>query len=233
MVSVRKELRGPQVVVSRTHPGLVERLFKLEVPEIASGIVEIKAVAREAGHRSKIAVVSHHADVSAKGACIGPMGQRVRAVMHELNEEKIDIIDWSPDPARFVGHALSPAKVTSVTVVDETAPGRPGGGAGLPAVPGHRPGGSERPPGRPADRLADRHPLRHGSRSRPTEVTGARRIGPVRMCAGCRGRAGKAELIRIVARDGVGVVDEAQTAPGRGVYLHPRPRVSGAGREAT
>ena len=119
VVSVRKELRGPQVVVSRTHPGLVEKLFKLEVPEIADGTVEIKAVAREAGHRSKIAVTSHHGDVSAKGACIGPMGQRVRAVMHELNEEKIDIIDWSPDPARFVGHALSPAKVNSVTVVDE------------------------------------------------------------------------------------------------------------------
>ena len=121
VVSVRKELRGPQVVVSRTHPGLVEKLFRLEVPEIADGTVEIKAVAREAGHRSKIAVVSHHPDVSAKGACIGPMGQRVRAVMHELNEEKIDIIDWSPDPARFVGQALSPAKVTSVTVVDEAA----------------------------------------------------------------------------------------------------------------
>jgi N utilization substance protein A len=118
VVSVRKELRGPQVVVSRTHPGLVERLFRLEVPEIADGTVEIKAVAREAGHRSKIAVISHHKDVSAKGACIGPMGQRVRAVMHELNEEKIDIIDYSPDPAEFVGHALSPARVTSVTVVD-------------------------------------------------------------------------------------------------------------------
>ncbi len=118
VVSVRKELRGPQVVVSRTHPGLVERLFKLEVPEIADGTVEIMAVAREAGHRSKIAVVSHNSDVSAKGACIGPMGQRVRAVMHELNEEKIDIIDYSPDPAKFVGHALSPARVTSVQVVD-------------------------------------------------------------------------------------------------------------------
>jgi N utilization substance protein A len=119
VVSVRKELRGPQVVVSRTHPGLVERLFRLEVPEIADGTVEIKAVAREAGHRSKIAVVSHNPDVSAKGACIGPMGQRVRAVMHELNEEKIDIIDYSPDPATFVGQALSPARVTSVQVVDE------------------------------------------------------------------------------------------------------------------
>jgi N utilization substance protein A len=121
VVSVRKETRGPQVVVSRTHPGLVERLFRLEVPEIADETVEIKAVAREAGHRSKIAVVSHNPDVSAKGACIGPMGQRVRAVMHELNEEKIDIIDYSDDPATFVGQALSPAKVSSVTVVDERA----------------------------------------------------------------------------------------------------------------
>ncbi|MFC7621244.1 transcription termination factor NusA [Microlunatus sp. GCM10028923] len=120
VVSVRKEVRGPQVVVSRTHPGLVEKLFRMEVPEIADGTVEIKAVAREAGHRSKIAVVSNNHEVSAKGACIGPMGQRVRAVMHELNEEKIDIIDYSPDPATFVGHALSPAKVSSVTVVDES-----------------------------------------------------------------------------------------------------------------
>jgi len=120
VVSVRKELRGPQVVVSRTHPGLVERLFRLEVPEIADGTVEIKAVAREAGHRSKIAVVSHNPDVSAKGACIGPMGHRVRAVMHELNGEKIDIIDYSPDPATYVGQALSPARVTSVSVVDES-----------------------------------------------------------------------------------------------------------------
>ena len=121
VVSVRKESRGPQVVVSRTHPGLVERLFKLEVPEIADGTVEIKAVAREAGHRTKIAVQSHSSDVSGKGACIGPMGQRVRAVMHELNEEKIDIIDYSDDPATYVGQALSPAKVSSVTVVDERA----------------------------------------------------------------------------------------------------------------
>ncbi|MDO5683666.1 MAG: transcription termination factor NusA [Propionibacteriaceae bacterium] len=121
VVTVRKELRGPQVVVSRTHPNLVERLFRLEVPEIEEGVVEIKAVAREAGHRTKIAVISHNPDVSAKGACIGPMGQRVRAVMNELNGEKIDIIDWSEDPARFVGQALSPAKVSSVRVVDPVA----------------------------------------------------------------------------------------------------------------
>ncbi len=121
VVAVRKELHGPQVVVSRTHPQLVQKLFEREVPEIEQGVVEIKALAREAGHRTKIAVISKRPDVSAKGACIGPMGQRVRAVMHELNEEKIDIIDWSEDPAEFVGNALSPAKVTSVRVVDPSA----------------------------------------------------------------------------------------------------------------
>ena len=121
VVAVRKEVRGPQVIVSRTHPNLVRKLFAMEVPEIEQGVVEIKALAREAGHRSKIAVVSHNPDVSAKGACIGPMGQRVRAVMHELGEEKIDIIDWSEDPGEFVGAALSPAKVASVTVIDPKA----------------------------------------------------------------------------------------------------------------
>jgi len=121
VVSVRRELRGPQVVVSRTHPNLVQKLFRLEVPEIEQGVVEIKAIAREAGHRTKIAVLSNNPDVSAKGACIGPMGQRVRAVMHELNEEKIDIIDYSPDPTVFVREALSPAKVSQVIVTDATA----------------------------------------------------------------------------------------------------------------
>ncbi len=121
VVAVRREPKGPQVVVSRTHPNLVQRLFKLEAPEIASGVVEIKALAREAGFRTKIAVVSHDSNVSAKGACIGPMGQRVRAVMNELGGEKIDIIDWSEDGAQFVAEALSPAKVSSVTVTDQFA----------------------------------------------------------------------------------------------------------------
>jgi len=121
VVAVRRELRGLQVVVSRTHPGLVEKLFKLEVPEIEQGIVEIKSIAREAGHRTKLAVRSTNPDVSAKGACIGPMGQRVRAVMHELSDEKIDIVDWSEDPAKFVASALSPARVSSVEIVDLSA----------------------------------------------------------------------------------------------------------------
>ncbi|MGQ0775837.1 MAG: transcription termination factor NusA [Pseudonocardiales bacterium] len=121
VVGVSRGMRGPQITLSRTHPNLVRRLFALEVPEIADGTVEIPAVAREAGHRSKIAVRSNVPGVNAKGACIGPMGQRVRNVMSELGGEKIDIIDHSEDPARFVGNALSPAKVVSVQVVDARA----------------------------------------------------------------------------------------------------------------
>ncbi|WP_328338989.1 transcription termination factor NusA [Micromonospora sp. NBC_00421] len=118
VVHVTKGMRGPQITLSRSHPALVKKLFALEVPEIADGTVEIGAIAREAGHRTKIAVRSAVQGVNAKGACIGPMGQRVRAVMSELHGEKIDIIDWSDDPATFVGNALSPAKALRVEVVD-------------------------------------------------------------------------------------------------------------------
>ena len=118
VVHVAKGFRGPQITLSRSHPNLVKKLFALEVPEIADGSVEIAAIAREAGHRSKIAVRSTVSGVNAKGACIGPMGQRVRAVMSELHGEKIDIIDWSDEPAHFVGNALSPAKALRVEVVD-------------------------------------------------------------------------------------------------------------------
>jgi transcription termination/antitermination protein NusA len=118
VVSVNRGLRGAQVTLSRSHPNLVRKLFAMEVPEIADGTVEIAAVAREAGHRSKVAVRSNSASVRARGACIGPMGARVRAVVTELHGEKIDIIDWAEDPATFVGNALSPAQVVSVTVVD-------------------------------------------------------------------------------------------------------------------
>ena len=121
VVTVSRGSRGPQITLSRSHPNLVRKLFALEVPEIADGTVEIAAVAREAGHRSKIAVRSTVPGVNAKGACIGPVGARVRNVMSELAGEKIDIIDYSEDPARFVGNALSPAKVVSVRVVDERA----------------------------------------------------------------------------------------------------------------
>ena len=118
---VEKGMRGPRVRVSRTHPNLVKLLFALEAPEIADGTVEIAAIAREAGHRTKIAVRATVPGVNPKGACIGPMGQRVRNVMHELHGEKIDIVDFSEDPAEFIGHALSPAQVKGVTLVDVNA----------------------------------------------------------------------------------------------------------------
>jgi len=121
VIAVHKGPRGAQVTLSRSHPNLVRKLFAMEVPEIADGTVEIAAIAREAGHRTKVAVRSNSPDVRARGACIGPMGSRVRAVVTELHGEKIDIIDWDPDPATFVGNALSPAQVTSVTVVDPVA----------------------------------------------------------------------------------------------------------------
>jgi N utilization substance protein A len=119
VVEVKQGLKGPEIMLSRSHPGLVKQLFALEVPEVKDGIVEIMGVSREAGHRTKIAVKSHRAGVSPKGSLIGPLGARSRAVMDELNGEKIDIVDYDEDPAKYVAHALAPAKVSSVTIVDE------------------------------------------------------------------------------------------------------------------
>lgn len=118
VTKVERGTRGPQVTVSRTHPSLVRKLFALEVPEIASGIVEIVSLAREAGHRTKIAVRATQEGINAKGACIGELGARVRAVTNELGAEKIDIVDYSDDLATFVANALSPAKVSSSFVLD-------------------------------------------------------------------------------------------------------------------
>jgi N utilization substance protein A len=118
-VEVRKTSKGPQILVSRTHPGLLKCLFELEVPEIAEGYVEIKAVAREPGHRSKIAVVSHDRNIDPVGACVGARGSRVRMVVNELKGEKVDIIPWKEDSREFVSNALSPAKVKEVYVFPE------------------------------------------------------------------------------------------------------------------
>ncbi len=117
VVEVRRSNRGPQVIVSRTHPGLVKRLFELEVPEIASGAVEVKSIAREAGSRTKIAVHAAEANIDPVGACVGPRGGRVGAVVDELHGEKMDIVVWSEDPCQFVASALSPATVLSVSLL--------------------------------------------------------------------------------------------------------------------
>jgi N utilization substance protein A len=120
IVEVRKTAKGPQIVVSRTHPGLIKRLFELEVPEIADGVVEIKACAREPGARTKIAVWSNDTNVDPVGACVGARGARVRMVVNELRGEKIDIVPFSDDPADFVMKALSPAKVKEVRIHEDT-----------------------------------------------------------------------------------------------------------------
>lgn len=121
VVDVHRGMKGPSITLSRSHPGLVEKLFEHEVPEIADGTVRITSIAREAGHRTKIAVRTDEPGINAKGACIGAMGSRVRAVMTELNDEKIDIIDHHDDAAEFIGNSLSPSKVTSVAILDENA----------------------------------------------------------------------------------------------------------------
>ena len=118
VTQVTRGLKGPQVTVSRTHPQLVRKLFTMEVPELQNGLVEIVAIAREAGHRTKIAVKANDPAINAKGACIGELGRRVRAVTEELNEEKIDIVDYSDDLPTFVTNALSPAKVSSAFTLD-------------------------------------------------------------------------------------------------------------------
>jgi N utilization substance protein A len=120
IVEVRRSPKGPQIVCSRTHPNLIRKLFELEVPEILDGIVEIKQVAREPGHRSKIAVASNDKNVDPTGACVGPRGSRVRMVVNELRGEKVDIITWSDDIGQFVANALSPAKVKEVHIDPET-----------------------------------------------------------------------------------------------------------------
>ena len=178
VVGVSRGAREPVITLSRTHPNLVRKLFSLEVPEIADGSVEIVAVAREAGHRSKIAVASRVPGLNAKGACIGPMGQRVRNVMSELSGEKIDIIDFDDDPARFVANALSPAKVVSVTVIDQSAR------AARVVVPDFQLSlaigkeGQNARSGGPSHRLAHRHPRRlAGPGGRASRAGGRARDG--------------------------------------------------------
>ena len=119
VVDVRRSTRGPQILISRTHPGLVKRLFELEVPEIYDGTVEVKSIARDAGRRTKMAVWSADENVDPIGACVGPKGQRVAAIVDELRGEKIDIIKWSEDPAQFIAAALAPSDVVDVMMAEE------------------------------------------------------------------------------------------------------------------
>ena len=170
VLRVHKGYRGPSITLSRTHPNLVKKLFALEVPEIASGAVDIVAIAREAGHRTKIAVSSHQPGVNAKGACIGPMGSRVRNVMTELHGEKIDIVDFSEESAAVRGQRAVPGPGAAGQRGGSAGQDRPGDRARLPALAGHRQRGAERPSRRAADRMEDRHPA--GQPGRPRRPRG-------------------------------------------------------------
>ncbi|HEV8332603.1 MAG TPA: transcription termination factor NusA, partial [Steroidobacteraceae bacterium] len=124
VVEVKKTSRGPQIVVSRNHKNMLKRLLELEVPEIYSGAVEIKSIAREAGQRSKVAVAATHEGVDPVGACVGVRGVRIQSIVRELNDEKIDVIEWSPDPATFIAKALSPARVSNVFLDEDPQEGK-------------------------------------------------------------------------------------------------------------
>ena len=182
---VRDEPRGPQIFLSRTHPGFLAKLFAQEVPEIYDGIIEIKAVARDPGSRAKMAVISRDSSIDPVGACVGMRGSRVQAVVQELQGEKIDIIPWSPQSATFVVNALAPGRGDQG---GDGRGGRPrrGRGAGRAAVARHRPARPERAAGQPAHPLGHRHPDRGGGeRAAPGRVPPPQR--PVRRGAG-RGR---------------------------------------------
>ena len=248
VVDVLATDRGPRVTISRTHPGLVKRMFELEVPEIYDGTVEIKAIAREAGARTKLAVWSKNPDVDPVGACIGARGARVEKIVQELGGEKIDVIRWSEDVTEFISAALSPAKVVKVDLLPGEGQELPCHGARPPAQPGHRQQGAERPPVRPPDRLQHRHPpgvrlLRRGRGVKPAEqplhraapparTLCGKEVGylqqqkqkkiPMRRCVGCNAQRPKRELVRVVrSPEGVISIDLRGKAPGRGAYLCP------------
>ena len=183
---VREEPRGPQIFLSRTHPGFLAKLFAQEVPEIYDGIIEIKAVARDPGSRAKMAVISRDSSIDPVGACVGMRGSRVQAVVQELQGEKIDIIPWSPQSGDLRGQRAGPRRS------DQGGDGRGGrtrrgGGAGRAAIAGDRPARAERAAGQPAHPLGHRHPDRgRGKRAPAGRVPPPLR--PVRRGAGCRRR---------------------------------------------
>ncbi len=197
VVEVRNSTRGPQVLISRTHPGLVKRLFELEVPEIYDGTVEIKSIAREAGSRTKMAVLSNDPDVDPIGACVGPKGGRVASIVNELGGEKIDIIKYSEIPEEYIAASLSPSEVLSVTMLED-------GKSCRVVVP---------------DNQLSLAIGKEGQNARAVAETMQKKI-PMRQCLGCREMKPKKELIRVVrSPEGLISLDFKGKAPGRGAYL--------------
>ncbi len=163
---VNRSAKGPQIVLSRTDPALLIKLFEQEVPEIYDGTVMIRGAVREAGDRAKVAVYSRERDVDPVGACVGMKGTRVQSIIRELRGEKIDIVEWSEDPILFVTNAISPAKVQRVSIVDDAERVMEVDRRGQAVVARHRQEGTERPARREADRLEDRHQERRREAAR-------------------------------------------------------------------
>ena len=189
---VNRSAKGPQIVLSRTDPALLIKLFEQEVPEIYDGTVMIRGAVREAGDRAKVAVFSRERDVDPVGACVGMKGTRVQSIIRELRGEKIDIVEWSEDPIAFVTNALSPAKVQRVSIVDDQRTRDGSGRRGQAAVAGDRQEGPERPAGGEADRLAHRHQERGRKAPRSRGAVRRPRGRRVRESRG-RGRAAEAQ----------------------------------------
>ena len=184
---VNRSAKGPQIVLSRTDPALLIKLFEQEVPEIYDGTVMIRGAVREAGDRAKVAVYSRERDVDPVGACVGMKGTRVQSIIRELRGEKIDIVEWSEDPVVFVTNAISPAKVQRVSIVDDAEKVMEVDRRGQAAVARDRQEGSERPARRQADRLEDRH------QERRREAAGSRKaVRRARESATRRGRERRA-----------------------------------------
>ena len=174
---VNRSAKGPQIVLSRTDPALLIKLFEQEVPEIYDGTVMIRGAVREAGDRAKVAVYSRERDVDPVGACVGMKGTRVQSIIRELRGEKIDIVEWSEDPVLFVTNAISPAKVQRVSIVDDAREGDGSRRRGQAVVAGDRQEGTERPARREADRLEDRHQERGREAPRGRGAVGALEVG--------------------------------------------------------
>ena len=221
---VNRWAKGPQIVLSRTDPALLIKLFEQEVPEIYDGTVMIRGAVREAGDRAKVAVYSRERDVDPVGACVGMKGTRVQAIIRELRGEKIDIVEFSDDPVSFVTNALSPAKVQRVSIVDDHEQGHGSRGRGQAVVARDRQEGPERPARRQADRLAHRHQERGREAPRDRGAIRAPRDSAKKARTPAKARADSGEQRPQTIRS------PGRGAPGSGHRQRPR-RPEGQGAE--
>ena len=227
---VNRSAKGPQIVLSRTDPALLIKLFEQEVPEIYDGTVMIRGAVREAGDRAKVAVFSRERDVDPVGACVGMKGTRVQSIIRELRGEKIDIVEWSEDPIAFVTNALSPAKVQRVSIVDDRETRDGSRRRGQAAVAGDRQEGPERPAGGQADRLAHRHQERGREAPRGRSAVRGPRDGAAEESAEAKARRGRSRPRAMRRAGGGGGIVGRRRCPTRSPASATRPFASSSTR---